>query len=71
MCQFWWGQNLPLESCYMIHRDTICKPKYLKGAWSKEDQNIYIHIYVWILLTNALSAFVSKPFKKNFYRKRK
>ena len=58
MCQFWWGQNLPLESCYMIHRDTICKPKYLKGAWSKEDQNIYI----WILLTNALIAFVSKLF---------
>ena len=58
MCQFWWGQNLPLESCYMIHRDTICKPKYLKGAWSKEDQNIYI----WILLTNALSAFGSKSF---------
>ena len=44
MCQFWWGQNLPLESCYMIHRDTICKPKYLKGAWSKEDQNIYIYM---------------------------
>ena len=48
MCQFWWGQNLPLESCYMIHRDTICKPKYLKGAWSKEDQNIYIYIYIYM-----------------------
>ena len=58
MCQFWWRQNLLLESFYMIYRHTICKPKYLKGAWSKEDQNIYI----WILLTNALSAFGSKSF---------